>query len=597
IRFYLYLETCNSAAQAKKAANLRLFILGALVTVVVTSLIILLAFQLTTFHPLQNILDVFRQVEAGDLTARVGPANARDELGRLQRNLNRMIERLQQLFETLEQRVVERTQELQIAKEQAEAARRSAEAANQAKSVFLATMSHELRTPLNAILGYANILKRRADATGPFTDGLDIIQRSGEHLLTLINDVLDLAKIEAGKLELTPTAFHLAAFLREIVDIVRARAEAKELALTYESLSTLPDVVVADEKRLRQVLLNLLGNAIKFTDAGRVTFRVSAKSPSPSLSEISICFEVEDTGVGIAPEQMERIFQPFEQAGEAGKRAEGTGLGLAISQQIVQLMGSHIQVKSPLLTSHPLGGKEGGPGSAFWFDVSLPVLETAARGEPSPVRDIAGYEGARRKVLVVDDKEYNRLLLVDMLAPLGFELSTASDGQQAVDKALEWRPDAIVTDLVMPVKTGLEAVQEIRQQAELGEVAIIAVSASVLEADQEKSRVAGCNAFLPKPINPGRLLDTLAALLDLSWIYAEAAVESKAPLLPPPAEELAALHELASSGRIVDIQKQALRLEEIGETYIPFARKLQELAQGFEIEQIKALLAQFVKEG
>ncbi len=496
---------------------------------------------------------------------------------------------LRQRTMELERQVTERTYELAESNHQLQIAKEKAELANQAKSTFLANMSHELRTPLNAILGYADILKRRADSTGSLADGLVIIQRSGEHLLTLINDVLDLAKVEAGKLELNPTPFHLPTFLHEIIDIIRARTEAKNITLAYETLSLLPNTVQADEKRLRQVLLNLLGNAVKFTDQGQVTLRVIAREANaqPAASCL-LTFEVEDTGIGIPPDELERIFQPFEQVSKAERRVEGTGLGLAISQQIVQRMDSQLQVKS-----------EPGRGSTFWFEVTLPVIGIAEPEQPTFVREIVGYEGARRRVLVADDKLYNRMLLVDMLAPLGFEVRTVEDGQRAVDEAQAWRPDVILMDLVMPVKTGIEAVQEIRSRPELESVRIIAVSASVLDVDEEKSRVAGCDAFLRKPVMMGKLLDLLEAHLELSWLRAEPQEQGDtvaALLIPPPQEELMVLYKLAQSGRVWDIQKHATRLAQKDADYISFASTLQEMAQEFKLDQIAAFIEQYIKE-
>jgi signal transduction histidine kinase/ligand-binding sensor domain-containing protein/DNA-binding response OmpR family regulator len=515
----------------------------------------------------------------------------------------------------LQSQVTERTQELRAAKEQADTARKQADTANRAKSVFLANMSHELRTPLNAILGYADILKRRTGGTSTLVDGLGVIERSGEHLLTLINDVLDLAKIEAGKMEYIPAPFHLPTFLRQIIDIIRARAGAKDLCLTYEALGPLPDTVVADEKRLRQVLLNLLGNAVKFTDQGHVTLRVIAEElngrpvaedddggtrdgvtegGSPGYREaqpspvVRLTFEVEDTGIGVSPDQVERLFQPFEQVSEVRRRAEGAGLGLAISQQIVQLMGSRLQVRS-----------EPGQGSTFWFEVSLPVTQPAEPEQPLAGRHIVGYQGPRQKVLVVDDKEYNRQLLVDLLQPLGFEVSTAEDGQRAIDAALAWHPDVILMDLVMPVKTGHEATQELRRQPGLEGTVVIAVSASVLEAEEEKSLAAGCDAFLRKPVKTAELLDLLEAHLHLTWSWAEPQEQRgvvPAPLIAPPREELVRLYRSAKAGEILEVQAQTTRLADLDEAYLPFVDRLRKLARRFELDQIAAFVGQFIQE-
>jgi CheY-like chemotaxis protein len=368
-----------------------------------------------------------------------------------------------------------------------------------------------------------------------------------------------------------------------------ARAEAKSLSLRYEELSPLPHGILADETRLRQVLLNLLGNAVKFTDRGHVSLTVKVldtTEPEPGEPQATVCFSVEDTGIGLAPDQLEGIFNSFEQMHAVDRREEGAGLGLAISRQIVQLMGSQLRVQSVV-----------GQGSTFWFDTALPIATITEPEQPTlPVRRITGYEGARRMVLVVDDKLYNRLVVRDLLEPLGFVVHTVEDGQQAVQKAVELRPDAIIMDLVMPVKTGIEAVREIRETPDLKDVPTIAMSASVLKAEQEQSRVAGCNAFLPKPINTEQLLDLLSEHLKLSWIYAGPEVPADTILTPLPRDMLAELNEMARKGDILQIQKHALHLEKMDIAYLPFVHKLQKLAQGFEIDKIKEFIHNWIEE-
>jgi signal transduction histidine kinase/CheY-like chemotaxis protein len=538
--------------------------------------------------PVLQLNSAAKQLATGNWNATL-PSARSDELGELAASFNSMATQLQTSFATLEQKVEERTLELAEAKEKADTA-------NQAKSEFLANMSHELRTPLNGILGYAQILQNGEPLTERGKKGMDIISQCGNHLLNLINDVLDLAKIEARKMELYPSDVYFPAFIEGIAEMMRVRASQKGIPFTYEPDSDLPTGITVDEKRLRQVLINLLGNAIKFTDEGGVMFRV--KTHKLETATYQIRFEVEDKGVGISPSGLKKIFQPFEQVGDVKKQAEGTGLGLAISQQIVSLMGNTINVESQI-----------GKGSTFWFEVELPeAKEWAASLRTTQKGKIVGFKGSQRLLLVVDDRWENRSVLVSLLEPLGFGVIDVSNGREGLAKANEIRPDLIITDLMMPEMNGYEMLRQLREIPELKDIPAIASSASVFESNQNESITAGADAFLPKPVEAQALLKLLEKYLNLEWIYEEnsLAVEPKLvnsqemssstpkEIVPPTDEVLSQLHTLALQGRLMAMEQHLKTLEKVDEKYHPFIQEVRQYADNFQTEKIRTFLEQYL---
>ena len=463
------------------------------------------------------------------------------------------------------------------------AARAAAEAANRAKDEFLASMSHELRTPLHAILGYADLLRVGSVGQVARKDALDTIAGSGRHLLALINDLLDLSRMRAGHLELNPAPVRLRTLLEELVAMVRVDARNKGLEFFLEMSDDLPEVVLADDKRLRQILLNLLGNAIKFTDTGRVVLGVRWSRAADGRALLR--FSVEDTGIGIAPEDQERIFAPFEQAEQGRRRESGVGLGLAISQEFARLMGGLIEVESRF-----------GGGSRFHFTVAFPIIE-AQPVERAPLSPIQGYEGARRRILVADDQEENRELLRQMLEPLGFDVALAGDGRQAVDLARHVRPDLVLMDLRMPLMNGLDAAAAIRALPGLDTVPIIAASASSADLARAEADPATFARSLHKPFQSEDLLDAIARMLGLSWRYAKeqegaaaAGAAVAGPFALPSQQTLQDLLDLVRLGKLVRVEQIAGDLERRDARLRPFVQRVLDLARAFEEERLAALL-------
>lgn len=462
-------------------------------------------------------------------------------------------------------------------------ARNLAEAANRAKGEFLANMSHELRTPLNGILGYAQILECDATLSERQRERVAVIRHSGEHLLTLIEDTLDFARIEAGKLRVEINDVPLAGFVDAIRDIIEVKAEQKHLDFICEFADDAPDGVRADERRLRQVMLNLLANAVKFTDSGCVSLLVSRSEAN------RVRFEVRDTGVGIGHDQLNTIFEPFEQLGAAERRAGGTGLGLAISREFVRAMGGEIEVESRL-----------GQGSTFRFELPpasvTPVLRKTAA--PASLSSTAtGYEGPRRKVLVVDDIEVNRAIVVDLLGRLGFDTVEAQDGRDGFETAQRERPALILTDIVMPEMNGLELTRNLRQSQGFAHVPIIAMSASPSGINKAMSMEAGVNAFLPKPVDLEALLAQIATLLGLRWIHASPAERDVTPevsLAAVPRRQMEELHHLARLGDMHEIIAWAENLAARDSRYGSFTGQLCALARNYQSKSILHLVERYL---
>jgi signal transduction histidine kinase/CheY-like chemotaxis protein len=496
------------------------------------------------------------------------------EISILAKSFNSMAHQLQESFETLEHRVKERTTELVVAKEKAEVA-------NQAKSNFIANMSHELRSPLNAILGFSQLMLRNKNLPQEQSENAGIIHRSGEYLLTLINNVLDFAKIEAGKTTLNIKDFDLYQLLDDLEDMLHLRATNAGLELIFDRANDLPRYIHSDGVKLRQVLLNLLSNAIKFTEEGGIVLRVNSVF-NENTKNYTLDFNINDTGVGIAPAELSQLFEAFSQTTSGQEAQEGTGLGLAISRQFVQLMGGDISVTSEL-----------GKGTTFQFSIQVELGQTVSNRNSNEKQILAlAPNQPIYKILAVDDKPVNCQLLIKLLVPLGFDVKEASNGKEAIEIWESWQPHLIFMDMRMPVMDGYEATKYIKGHVKGSATVVIAITASVLEEEKAIVLSAGCDDFMRKPFKESAIFNMLNKYLGVTYIYQEIA---ESPLEEFPdiltGEDFKTMSQdwlarFLQANLEADDHKVLIIMQEIPETEIKLIKVLNKLVHKYEFDQI-----------
>lgn len=474
------------------------------------------------------------------------------------------------------------------AEEQLREAKEAAEAANRAKSTFLANMSHELRTPLNAILGFSELMNRDSSLSVDQQENLGIINKSGQHLLLLINDVLEMSKIEAGRTTLYAQSFDLYNLLQTLEDMFQLRADHQGLQLLFDRAPGIPRYVQTDESKLRQVLTNLLSNAIKFTKSGGITLRIKYAAPTADANP-RLLFEVEDTGVGIAAAEIEHLFDPFVQTASGQQSKEGTGLGLPISRQFVKLMRGNLMVQS-----------EVEKGSLFKFDVEIALADASEVPAETPTRRVVGLapDQPTYRLLVVEDREANRKLLLKLLRPLGFEVHSAVNGQEALESWEEWAPHLIWMDMRMPVMDGYEATQRIKATLKGQATVIIALTASAFEEDRALILSGGCDDFIRKPFREAEIFEMLTKHLGVRFLFEEGPVPAQTPetgaaltpadLAALSPEQIAQLHRAALQAD-ADLLREHIAALPTENAHL--ADALRSLVQAFRFDLIVALTA------